>query len=354
MRAVASIDTAALTHNLARVRALAPGRRVYAAVKADAYGHGALRAAPALAAADGFAVATLDEAMQLRWAGVEQPIMLLSQPLDEAGLQHAGEHGFEPVLFHAEQLAVVGAYHGPALRVWALLDSGMHRLGFAPAQVPQVVAALAHNPHVDCAGWMTHLACADDPDDAMTRRQIAVFEQAVADLPGVRSIANSAGVVAWPDTHADVVRPGIMLYGSSPLLTQSAAALGLRPAMHLTAPLISRNHIAAGEPIGYGATWLTPEAMDVGIVGIGYGDGYPRHAPSGTPVLLDNQRVALIGRVSMDMLAVDLRNAPDTRLGARATLWGPGLPAEEVAAWVGTIPYELYCQLTPRVAFEYI
>lgn len=352
-RATAVIDTQAFAHNLARVRALAPEQRVYAAVKADAYGHGAVRVAPLLTAADGLAVAHLDEALQLRWAGIDKPIMLLSQILDGDVVMQAAQNGLQPVVAHAEQLACVTAYRGPKLRVWAKLDSGMHRLGFAPEQVGEVAAALAANPAVECVGWMTHLACADDAASAMTARQVDTFKQATADVPGQRSIANSAGIIAWPDAHADVVRPGIMLYGSSPMLDCTAADIGLQPAMHLTAPLLSRKRIAAGEPVGYGATWTTPEAMDVGIVAIGYGDGYPRHAPSGTPVIIGGQRTQLIGRVSMDMLAIDLRPAPSARIGDSVTLWGGTLPVEEVATAVGTISYELFCQLTSRVVFEY-
>lgn len=354
LRVVAVVDTQALQHNLARVRELAPNQRVYAAVKADGYGHGAIRVAQTLTDADGFAVSSIDEALQLRWAGIGQPIMLLSQMLDVETVQQAGDNGFEPVLFHVDQLAALADYMGPKLRVWVKVDSGMHRLGFAPENLGAIAQLLTGEMAVECAGWMTHLACADDVDSDMTSRQIATFEQAVQRLPGARSIANSAGIIAWPAAHADVVRPGIILYGSSPMFTRSAADLDLQPAMQLTAPLISRKRIPAHEPVGYGATWITPEAMDVGIIGMGYGDGYPRHAPSGTPVVLGGQRVSLIGRVSMDMLAVDLRNAPAASVGDRAILWGEGLPAEEIAEWVGTIAYELYCQLTPRVTFEYI
>lgn len=353
MRAAAVIDTQALKHNLQRVRALAPNRRAYAAVKADGYGHGAIRAAQALSDADGFAVSSFAEAMQLRWAGIDKPIMMLSQMLDGELIAQAAEHNLEPVVFHASELEVLASWNGPTLRVWCKVDSGMHRLGFAPADVAAVADKLARAPCVECAGWMTHLACADDIDSDMTTHQVATFERVTVGLPGARSIANSAGIIAWPAARTDVIRPGIMLYGSSPVFAYTAAELGLRPAMHLTAPLISRNPIPAGEPVGYGATWHTPEAMDVGIIGIGYGDGYPRHVPSGTPAMLGGRRVQLIGRVSMDMLAVDLRNAPQARIGDRATLWGGDLPAEEVAAKAETIPYELFCQLTPRVTFEY-
>lgn len=354
VRASAVVDTRALAHNLARVRELAPGVRVYAAIKADGYGHGATRVAQALSEADGFAVSSLDEAMQLRWSGLHKPLMLLSQPLDDAVLAQAAGHGCEPVLFHDDQLAALARHRGPTLRVWIKIDSGMHRLGFAAERAAEIADAVTALPGVDLAGWLTHLACADDIDDPMTPRQIERFEQATENQPGARSIANSAGVIAWPASHAQVVRPGIMLYGSSPMLAQSAAALDLRPAMHLTAPVISRLRIPAGEPIGYGATWRTPEAMDVGVIGIGYGDGYPRHAPSGTPVLVGGRRAPLIGRVSMDMITVDLRGVPEAQVGDRATLWGDGLPADEVATAAGTIAYELFCRLTPRVLFDYV
>ena len=353
-RALATIDRAALAHNLARVRALAPGRRVYAAVKADGYGHGAATVAHALADADGFAVSSLDEALQLRWAGIDRPVLMLSQMLDATVCAQAAEHGFEVVLFHDAQLDALAAYRGPPVTVWIKLDSGMHRLGFACERADEIAARVDACPQASHGGWLTHLACADDARSPLTRRQLAAFEAATVGRAGQRSIANSAGVLDWPESHADTVRPGIMLYGSSPLLARSAADCDLRPAMTLSAPLIARQTVAAGEPIGYGAISRTPESMPVGVIGIGYGDGYPRHAPPGTPVLLDGVRVPLIGRVSMDMITVDLRAAPAARVGDRATLWGEGLPADEIAAAAGTIAYELFCRLTPRVAFEIV
>ncbi|MES1951778.1 alanine racemase [Salinisphaera sp. S4-8] len=354
IRARAVIDRAAIAHNLMRVRAMAPHARVYAAVKADGYGHGATTVAHALAEADGFAVSSLDEALQLRWAGIDKPIAMLSQQLDATVCEQAGEYAFEPVIFHASQLDALEHYIGPALKVWVKIDSGMHRLGFAPAYLDEVQARLEALERVEIVGWLTHLACADEPSRPETPAQLAVFAEATANHRGLRSIANSAAVLAWPDAHADIVRPGIMLYGSSPMCDRDAASYDLKPAMHLSAPLIARNHIAAGETIGYGATWRTPEAMDIGVIGIGYGDGYPRHAPSGTPVLIDGVRVPLVGRVSMDMITVDLRNAPNAAVGDRATLWGGGLDVDEVARHADTIAYELFCRLTPRVRFEVV
>lgn len=353
-RAQAVIDRSALAHNLARVRALAPERRVYAAVKADGYGHGALTVAQALAGADGFAVSSLDEALQLRWAGVDKPVVMLSQPLDTTVCDQAGEHALEIVVFHDSQLDALAAHIGPPLTVWIKLDSGMHRLGFASARAAEIETRLNGLANVRIAGWLTHLACADEPDRPETQAQLDDFAAATRGRDGLRSIANSAGVLAWPNAHADIVRPGIMLYGSSPIADRDAASYGLKPAMQLSAPLIARNTVAAGETIGYGATWRTPEAMDVGVIGIGYGDGYPRHAPSGTPVLIGGARVPLIGRVSMDMITVDLRGAPQAAVGDRATLWGGGLDVDEVARHAGTIAYELYCRLTPRVRFEVV
>lgn len=352
-RARATIDLAALRANLRVVRARAPHRRVCAAIKANGYGHGLLRTAAALDEADGLAVAQLEAALRLREAGEQRPVMLLSDPLTGNAAAACAEHALEPVMFNTEQLDALEAARAP-VRVWIKLDSGMHRLGFPAADAAAVHDRVMRIAGVEFAGWLTHLACADDPADEATNRQLDCFARATRDLPGQRSIANSAGVCAVPDSHADMVRPGIMLYGSSPLVDTSAASLGLTPVMALQAPLISVGVIEAGERIGYGGTWTTPEAMPVGVVAIGYGDGYPRHARSGTPVLLNGRRVPLIGRVSMDMVTVDLRGCPQAAVGDTATLWGNGLPVDEIAAASGTIAYELFCQLTRRVTFEYI
>ncbi len=351
-RARAEIHPAALRHNLTVVRRLAPGRRVYAAVKADAYGHGVARLAGALADADGLAVASLAELRTLRAAGLTQPVVLLSDVLDGDLSALTADPDAEPLLFSTAQfdrLAAIAAEH--PRRVWIKLDTGMHRLGFAPDQAASLYQRVRATAGLTLAGWMTHLGCADDPEDSSTERQVACFDGALAGLPGSRSIANSAGICAWPATHADLVRPGIMLYGGSPLLDRSAADLGLKPVMTLTAPLISLTEIAAGEPVGYGATWRAPETMPVGVVAIGYGDGYPRHAPSGTPASLNGAPAPLVGRVSMDMITVDLRRAPDARVGDRVELWGADVPADAVARAAGTIAYELFCRLSTRVHF---
>lgn len=353
-QAQAVIHLGALRHNLARVRACAPNSRVVAAIKANAYGHGAVRVAQALQRADGLAVASFKEALQLREHGVQQqPLMLLSAQLTAAELPRCAQHRLQPVAYTWAQVATLAAYRGPTLRTWIKLDTGMHRLGLEPSQARAAYTQLQNNTCVELSGWMTHLACADDVHATQSQRQIDTFKQAVGDLPGARSVANSAGIVAWPDSHQDVVRPGIMLYGASPVLHRTAAELDLRAAMTLSAPLLSVRDIDAGEPVGYAATWRAPKASRIGIVGIGYGDGYPRHLPSGTPVLINGRRVGLAGRVSMDMIAVDLSNCPDAQVGQQATLWGQDLPADEIARAAGTIAYELFCQITRRVAFSY-
>lgn len=351
-RARATIDAAALRHNLARVREYAPDRRVLAAIKADAYGHGALNAAAALDGADAFAVATVEEALQLRWGGVRHPLIVLSAVRDAADVAACAEHDLQPVLHDPAQLEVLANHGGPGLNIWFKLDTGMHRLGFPPEEARDLYRRLQALPAMRLAGWMTHLACADDPDNPATLEQIRSFNEALADLPGERSIANSAGIVAWPDSHADNLRPGIMLYGGSPLIGRNGTDFDLRPAMTLTAPLIARKRVAAGEAVGYGATWRAPEDMPVGVIAIGYGDGYPRHAPSGTPVLLRGRRVSTVGRVSMDLIGVDLRDCPDAAVGDTAVLWGEGLPADEIARAAGTIAYELFCRLTSRIEFQ--
>lgn len=350
-RVRATVDAAALRHNLARVRDYAPGRRVAAAIKADAYGHGLLYAAAALTDADAFAVATVEEALQLRWGGVHHPLIVLSAVRDAGDFAVCVEHGLQPVLHDSSQFDMLANREGPGLDVWFKLDTGMHRLGFPPEEARALYRRLQTLPAMRLAGWMTHLACADDPDDPATQVQVERFNDALADLPGERSIANSAGIVAWPASHADLVRPGIMLYGGSPLIGRNGPEFDLRPAMTLNAPLIARKRVAAGEAIGYGATWRAPEDMPVGVIAIGYGDGYPRHVPSGTPVLLRGRRVPTVGRVSMDLIGVDLRTCPDAEVGDSAVLWGEGLPADEIARRAGTIAYELFCRLTSRVEF---
>jgi alanine racemase len=351
----ARIDLDALRHNLAVARAAAPDSRIMAAVKADAYGHGLLRVARALAGADGFAVATIDEARALREGGITQPILALQGPRDADEVAEAARHAIALCIHqpgHLEMLA--GAEVSAPVAVWLKVDSGMHRLGFPALDVREVYARLVRLAQVQGPPrLMTHLACADDPDSPMTGAQIEAFDAAIAGLAGEQSIANSAGLLAFPRARRDWVRPGIMLYGASPLLDRSARSLGLRPVMALTAPLIAIQRLRRGDTVGYGATWRCPEDMPVGIAAIGYGDGYPRSAGNGGPVRIGEQASRLLGRVSMDVLTVDLRGI-EAQVGDEVLLWGEGLPVDEVATAADALSYELLCRIGGRVRVEVV
>jgi alanine racemase len=347
------INLAALKANLKRIRQLTPGRRIMAVVKADAYGHGLARVAHALAEADAFGVACLEEAGELREAEVRQPIVLLEGPYSGAEIPVIQKLGLEIVVHHAEQLAMLEkARTSQPVQVWLKIDTGMHRLGFDPEDVPAALQRLRGSAAVaDGIRFMTHLACANDPGNPLTRRQIETFNASLRPYDGERSAANSAAILRWPESHADWVRPGLLLYGVSPLPSRTGADEGLAPVMTFRSQLIAVKRLRAGDAVGYGAAWRCPADMPIGIVAAGYGDGYPRHAPSGTPVLVGETRVALIGHASMDMLAVDLSARPDARVGEPVVLWGEGLPVEEIASSAGTIPYELLCGGRKRMRF---
>lgn len=348
----ATIDQAALRHNLRRVRQAAPGQPLWAVIKANGYGHGMATVARALEAADGFAVARIEEALRLRGLGVEKPLLVLEGVSDAADLEQARQAGCELVLHQPGQLELLeSSGSGSPVRVWLKVDTGMHRLGFRPAEVADLAERLAACPAVSELNLMTHLANADDPADPMTAEQCARFAQLNTTPFSRRSIANSAGLLGHPESRRGWLRPGIMLYGVSPFAESTAAAEGLRPVMHFSARVIAVNRCAAGERVGYGGRYTCPESMPVAVVGVGYGDGYPRHAGDGTPLLIRGQRLPLAGRVSMDMLCVDARRLPDLRVGEEVTLWGDGLPVEEIARAAGTIAYELLCGITGRVEF---
>ncbi len=351
----ARIDLAALRHNLACARRAAPHSRIMAVVKANGYGHDLLRVAnPLQPGCDGFAVARAAEGVSLREAGIQLPITVLEGFSDEEELAALAHHQLHAVLHHRHQIELLSAQPLPRpLACWLKIDSGMHRLGLPPEQVAAAAAHLATLPWVaPQVGYMSHLACADDLNDPMTEQQLARF-RALVPANARCSLANSAALLGWPATHGDWVRPGILLYGVSPFLHHQGGEHDLRPVMTLTTRLIAINQIASGEPIGYGASWRTPEPMPIGVAAIGYGDGYPRHAPSGTPTLLNGRIAPLVGRVSMDMITLDLRHHPDARIGDRVTLWGEGLPIEQVASQAGTIAYELLCGVTRRVVMEF-
>jgi alanine racemase len=352
---VATIHLGALRHNLARIRQLAAPAKVMAVVKADAYGHGLERVARALdAEAEAFAVAALGDGLRLRAAGHRQRIVVLSGPDQIGDIAEMQRLGLEAAIHHEAQLhwLAEAAPGRGRLRVWLKIDSGMHRLGFAPERAVAVHAQLAAMPGIDPEiGLLTHFAESEVFDGRATAAQIARFNEATRALTGPRSLSNSAAVLGWPDARADWVRSGGLLYGLSVVDGKSGADFGFRPAMTLSTRLIAINRIGRGERIGYNGTWTCPEDMPVGVAAIGYGDGYPRSAVAGTPVLIGQQRVPLIGRVSMDLITLDLRQAPQAQVGDRVTLWGPELPVEQVAAQAGTISYDLTCGMTRRVLF---
>ncbi len=352
----ALIDIPALRHNFQQVRKAAPDCKILAVVKADAYGHGAERVARALDDADGFAVARIEEGRALRAIGIARPVLLLPGVCGDGELAAAATLDLDLVVHHDSQIASLErASPRERVRVWLKVDTGMHRLGFAPEHVASVWQRLQVCPAVDTPiRLMTHLARADERNDASTGEQIARFSSLAKGRETETSLANSAGVLGWPNSHGDWVRPGIMLYGISPFVGGRGESEGLRPVMTFTSRLIAVNRLRKGDAIGYGGSWICPENMPVGVVAVGYGDGYPRHAPAGTPVLLNDARVALVGRVSMDLVSVDLRSQPGARPGDPVVLWGRGLPAEEVAEHVGSIGYELVSRIAPRVTTQAI
>ncbi|HEX5960130.1 MAG TPA: alanine racemase [Rhodanobacteraceae bacterium] len=351
--AAATIHLDALRANLARVRALAAGAKVMAVVKADAYGHGLERCARALADADAFGVASIPDGLRLRAAGHRQRIVVLSGPDAPGDVAEMRRLRLEAVIHHESQLALLEAARGgEPLKVWLKLDTGMHRLGFPAERARELHGKLCSMPAVDPAiALMTHFASSDEFSNDFTARQTQRFLDAVQGLPGERSLSNSAGLLGWPGARGDWVRVGGLLYGLSVAEGNTGADFGFAPAMTLAARLVAVQRVARGERIGYGATWACPEDMDVGVAAIGYGDGYPRSAGSGTPALVGGAPAAVIGRVSMDLLTLDLRQAPAARVGDPVTLWGPALPVETVARHAGTISYELTCGVTRRVLF---
>lgn len=354
----ALIDGGALRHNLGVVCERAPGARVMAVIKANAYGHGLVPTAQALGGADAFGVARLEEGIALRDAGLTQKIVLLEGVFSSEDLELAAARGCEIVVHSRAQLALLEQWQGRGqIPVWFKIDSGMNRLGFRlEYSLSAWERLLRSNRVLGVPRLMTHLAVADERGDPRTMQQVREFEQVVASLPGAleaeRSIANSAGLLAWPQARADWVRPGLMLYGISPFRHELASDLGLKAVMTLTTKLIAVGEVAAGEGVGYGAAWRATRRAMIGIAAVGYGDGYPRHMKSGSPVLVNGQKALLAGRVSMDMIAVDITEVP-AAVGDPVVLWGEGLPAEQLALHADTIPYELVCGVSQRVAMDY-
>jgi alanine racemase len=350
----ARINLQALQHNFSLVQHVVPDSQVMAIVKANAYGHGLISIAQALPAAAAFGVSCLDEAIALREAGFDRRIVLLEGLFGPDEISLVSGYRLDVVVHHASQLQWLAQGHLlRPLDVWLKIDTGMHRLGFEPDSVRDISSRLQQIPQVETVRYMTHFSCADDLDNPDTRQQIDVFRRAVASVAGEQSLANSAAILGWPAARADWVRPGIMLYGSSPLRGRTAESLGLQPVMTLSTRLIAINARKQGDAIGYGADWRCPADMRIGVAAIGYGDGYPRHAPSGTPLLVNGRTASLVGRVSMDMISIDLGDVPNAQVGDEVILWGEGLPIDEVAESATTISYELLCGVGSRVQFDY-
>ncbi len=330
-----------------------PGARVWAVVKADAYGHGLHNAVPAFAAADGLALVEIDRAVLLRELGWRKPILLMEGPFDRTDLAAVRDYGLETVVHCDEQMALIAEARDASIRVHLKVNSGMNRLGFRPARVPEVFARLKALPAVTNVSLLTHFANAENPAATLTPAlQMQQFMACATSLGAEISVSNSAALMmADPPLRCDWIRPGVVLYGGVPG-NGSPQPYGLKPAMTLRSELIAVQDLQRGDCVGYGSLFCAEAPMRIGVVACGYADGYPRHAPSGTPVLVDGVRTRVLGRVSMDMLSVDLTPVPAARIGSSVTLWGDGLPIDEVAEAAGTIGYELMCAIAPRVRRE--
>lgn len=351
----ALIDLSALRHNYQLARQTT-GAKALAVIKADAYGHGAVRIAQALEGeADGFAVACIEEALELRQAGIAAPILLLEGFFEADELALIVEHDFWCVVHSLWQLdAIEKTRVSKPLNIWLKMDSGMHRVGVHPADYQGAYQRLLASGKVAKIVLMSHFARADELVNMRTEEQVAIFQSARQGLSAEVSLRNSPGVMGWPNVPSDWVRPGIMLYGATPFDQPQSVADRLRPVMTLESRVICVRELPAGEPVGYGGAFVAERDMRIGVVAMGYADGYPRQAPTGTPVMIDGHRSQLLGRVSMDMLCVDLSNVPGAGLGSRVELWGKNVLASDVAASAGTIPYQIFCNLkrVPRLYSE--
>lgn len=350
------IDLNALQHNFNQVRLLAPNTKILAMLKANAYGHGAIEIAQALTAADGFGVACLEEALQMRAAGIQQRIVLMEGFFVAEELTAIQQEQLEIVIHNPTQLTILQQQTNPnlGLTVWLKINTGMNRLGFLPSDIPTIWQQLKNCSAIKEIRLMTHFADADDLTKSSMSQQIKCFNTLTAGLSGERSLANSAAILGWPAAHADWVRPGVILYGVSPFANKTGNDHGLKPVMTLHSKIIAIQTIRKDETVGYGSTWISPDDRRIGVVAVGYADGYPRNASSGTPVLVNNQLTQLVGRVSMDMLTVDLHNQPNANIGDPVILWGKGLPIEQITDCSNRFEYELLCGIARRVPYVYI
>lgn len=345
---LATFDLTAMKENLRAIKLAAPTAKIWAVVKANGYGHGLVRAARALRDADGFALLDFNDAVRLRDAGVRKPILMLEGFFDSRDLTTIVDYKLHAVVHCTEQIELVErtVVRAP-IDVYLKMNTGMNRLGFTPVRYRDAYRRITSRIRVQTVSHMTHFAEADGP--AGVKAQLESFEFGRRDLPGDASVANSAATIRYPEAHMQWVRPGLALYGCSPFPDATAADMGLRPAMTLTSRVLGVQELRRGDKVGYGGDFVAEEGMRIGIVGCGYADGYPRHAPTGTPVLVEGRRTRTVGRVSMDMLAVDLTRLPEAGVDSDVTLWGRGLSADEVATAAGTVSYELLTALAPRV-----
>jgi alanine racemase len=353
-RAIINLD--ALKHNQKVLQRYAPNSKILAVIKANAYGHGMVRIAQTLSDIHAFGVARLNEALALRAAGIKKPIVLLEGFFHVDDLPTLVTHNLQTVIHSQQQLdALIASKLTSRLQVWLKLDTGMHRIGFHEEEFDNAYQTLNNSQNVlQPVHLMTHFNCADELQNPITEAQYKRFASHIQPDSGLISLANSAAILAWPNTHADIIRPGIALYGVSPFSDKIADDFNLRPVMTLKSQLIAVRSHQAGESVGYGASWQASRDTKLGVVAVGYGDGYPRMAPEGTPVLVNGRLVPIVGRVSMDMLTVDLGKYSQDQVGDDVILWGEGLPAAQVAKHIGTIAYELVTKLTARVALQYV
>ena len=350
-----TINLQALRYNLAFARRLS-NSKVVGVIKANAYGHGALAIARVLASeqTDCLAVTCTEEALELRHGNISSPILLLEGFYSADELSLVEKYQLTTVIQQQRQIDMLLAYPvKQPLNIWLKLDSGMHRIGFLPQDFLAAYQTLTQSGKVRDIVFMTHFACADDLDSDYTCRQLSRFRRITARLKGETSLCNSSGILGWPEAHGDWIRPGLMLYGASPFSTSHPHARQLQPVMEFSSSIIAIRDLPAGVPVGYGATFITTRPTRAGVLSVGYADGYPRHSPGGTPVVVNGKRARIMGRISMDMMTVDLTDVPDAKINDKVILWGAGLPAAEVAQRAGTIPYELFCNIK-RVKIRYI
>jgi alanine racemase len=352
--AIADIDLAALRHNFARIKQLAPNSKVLAMVKGNAYGHGMIQVSQALSDADYLGVARLEEALQLREAQITRPIVLMSGVYDEAALQQACQHDCQLVVHSLEQIALLEkSRHRPAF-VWLKIDTGMHRYGVAVDKAHQAHQRLLAILPKGQLGWLTHFACSDIPHHPMVLDQMARFQEITHGMSEPKSLANSAAILQYPAAHAEVVRPGLMLYGVSPRRNGTAAEDGLLPVMTLRSEVVALHQVPVGASVGYSATWRALRPSRLAVIPVGYADGYPQSIPNGTPVLVNGQHAKVAGRVSMDTLTVDVTDIANVQIGDSVILWGKGLTIETVAEYSKASVYGLLTGVTKRVEYRFL